>query len=58
MRAQIAAEAGHHLLVEDRRHRAAVDAIDDETHGVGADVDDGGFLAVAEDARRSWRSAL
>ena len=48
--AQIAAEAGHHLFIEDRRHRAAIDAVDDQAHRVGADIDDGGVLAVAKRA--------
>ena len=48
---EIAAKAGHHLFVQDRRHRAAVDPIDDQAHRVGADIDDGRFLQPSRSVR-------
>ena len=42
-RRQVAAEPGERLFVEDGPDRPALQAIDDETNGVGPDVDDGGL---------------
>ena len=53
----LAAEAGQHLLVEDRRRAARQPLVDDEAHRVRADVDDRDRRPVVEAAlgRRSWR---
>uniref|UniRef100_A0A0N4ZXP9 LigA n=1 Tax=Parastrongyloides trichosuri TaxID=131310 RepID=A0A0N4ZXP9_PARTI len=41
---QVATEAGQGLLVEDGPDRPAFQAVDDQAHRVGADVDDGDLL--------------
>ena len=46
----LAAEAGQHLFVEDRRRRARQPLVDDEPHRVGADVDDRDRRSVVEPA--------
>ena len=46
----LAAEAGQHLLVEDRRRRARQPLVDDEAHRVRADVDDRDRRPVVEPA--------
>jgi hypothetical protein len=46
-RSYLAAEAAKHLFVEDRRRTPHCAFIDDEAHGVGADVDDAHRLELA-----------
>ena len=45
------AEAGHLLLVEDLRRCAREHLVDDETHGVRADIDNGDRIRKREPPR-------
>ena len=49
-RLHLAAEAGQHLFVEDRRRRARQPFVDDEADRVRADIDDGDRRPVVEPA--------
>ena len=49
-RLHLAAEAGQHLFVEDRRRRARQPLVDDEADRVRADIDDGDRRPVVEPA--------
>ena len=51
-RLHLAAEPGEHLLVEDRSRAAGEALVDDEAHGVRADVDDRDRRPVIETALR------
>ncbi|CAM5215048.1 hypothetical protein BTHI11S_04691 [Bosea thiooxidans] len=51
-RGDLPAETGHLLLVEDLRRRARQHLVDDETHGVRADIDDGDRVRERQAPRR------